>query len=83
METAGDRGSVFPVSGDVHVTRACLFCGKSRGKPEECGNMNVGRAATLGVVGKSETPRLLGSSVNTTSIGHSSHFSYGKPKKAW
>lgn len=21
METAGDRGSVFPISGDVHVTK--------------------------------------------------------------
>ena len=44
--------------------------------------MNVGRAATLGVVGKSETPRLLGSSVNTTSIGHSSHFLMWKTKES-
>ena len=59
-----------------------LFCGSAWGKPEECGDVNVERAAIPGVVGESETPMPLGSSIKTTSIGHSSHFLTWKTKES-
>lgn len=45
------QATCFLVSGDVPVTEVCWFCRSARGKREECGNVNTGRAATSGAVG--------------------------------